>query len=90
MFFAGPVRRVIQERFGTDPLEGFKAPRVVPGAPDERAVIERHRMALVQGLNARVRVPVILFDPAKPIVFQLRKPWEPVGDPTGAPPDAPR
>lgn len=85
MFFAPSVRRTILERFGADPLEGFRPPRVVPGAPDEREVIERHRMALVQGLNARVRVPVILFDPAKPIVFQLRKPWEPVGEPEGEP-----
>jgi transmembrane protein TMEM260 (protein O-mannosyltransferase) len=77
LFFAASVRREIRERFGADPLEGFRPPRVVPGAKDEREVIERHRLELVQSLNARVRVPVILFDPSRPIVFQLRKPWEP-------------
>jgi len=77
MFFAGRVRREIRERFGADPLEGFRPPRLTPGAPGERAMIERHRMDLVRGLNARVRVPVILFDPGKGLVFQLRKPWEP-------------
>jgi hypothetical protein len=78
LFVAPSMRRTIRDRFGADPLEGFRPPRVTPGAPDEKAIIERHRQALVQGLNARVRVPVILFDPAHPIVFQLRKPWEPV------------
>jgi hypothetical protein len=77
LFFAASMRRTIQQRFGADPLAGFRPPRIRPGAPGEKAVIERHRLALVQGLNARVRVPVILFDPARPIVFQLRKPWEP-------------
>lgn len=89
LFFANPVRRAIQERFGADPLEGFRPPRVVPGAPDEAEVIERHRMALLHGLNARARVPVILFDPARPIVFQLRKPWEPVRE-SGIEPAGPR
>lgn len=84
MFFAERVRREVRERFGADPLEGFRPPRVTPGARDEREVIDAHRLRLVQDLNARVRVPVILFDPAKPIVFQLRKPWEPVEEP-GAP-----
>ncbi len=79
LFFANSVRRTVRERFGADPLEGFRPPRLTPGAPDEQAVIEAHRLRLVQDLNARVRVPVILFDPAKPIVFQLRKPWESAG-----------
>lgn len=76
MFFANSMRRTIRERFGADPLAGFTPPRLTPGAPDEREVIARHRMALVESLNVHVRVPVILFDPARPIVFQLRKPWE--------------
>jgi transmembrane protein TMEM260 (protein O-mannosyltransferase) len=76
LFFANSMRRTIRERFGADPLEGFVPPHVAPGAADERGIIARHRAALVESLNVHVRVPVILFDPAKPIVFQLRKPWE--------------
>jgi len=81
LFFANSMRQAIRERFGADPLAGFTPPRLTPGAPDEREVIARHRMALVESLNVHVRVPVILFDPARPIVFQLRKPWEAEGAP---------
>ncbi len=84
LFFANSVRRAVRERFGADPLEGFVPPRLTPGGPGEKEVIEAHRLRLVQGLNARVRVPVILFDPGRPIVFQLRKPWEPVRAPAGS------
>jgi hypothetical protein len=35
-----------------------------------------------------VRVPVIIFDPSRPIVWQLRKPWEPL-DQGPAPPPLP-
>jgi len=79
LFFAPSIRRSIRERFGPDPLAGFVPPHVRPGAPDEQEVIARHRAALVESLNVHVRVPVILFDPAQPIVFQLRKPWEASG-----------
>jgi hypothetical protein len=76
LFFSPAMRRTIRERFGADPLQGFVMPQVRPGMAGLSEVIARHRTALVESLNVHVRVPVILFDPGKPIVFQLDKPAE--------------
>ncbi len=79
--FASSMRRTIRERFGVDPLEGFDSPRLPLRAPAEgKAVIAESRQRLVRSLNERIRVPVILFDPTVPIVWQLRKPWEPADE----------
>ena len=43
---------------------------------EEAAIIDESRQRLVRSLNERVRVPVILFDPTVPIVWQMKKPWE--------------
>jgi hypothetical protein len=78
LMFASGMRRTIRQRFGVDPLEGVPPPRLVPGAPrqEDQAIIDRYRHRLLWGLNERIRPPVILFDPAVPIVWQIKKPWE--------------
>jgi hypothetical protein len=77
------TRNEFRRRFGIDPLEGARLPRVRPGSPEEATVIRESLRRLVAHVNARTRVPVIVFDPTIPIVTQLRKPWEP-------PPSRPR
>ncbi|HEY3215287.1 MAG TPA: DUF2723 domain-containing protein [Candidatus Eisenbacteria bacterium] len=82
LLFAPAMRRTIRERFGVDPVEGFRPPRLPYRAPEEeRKIIGESRQRLVRALNERVRVPVILFDPTVPIVWQMRKPWEPAEPP---------
>ena len=76
LFFSPAMRRTIRDRFGADPLQGFVMPHLRLGMPGLSEALTRQRTALVESLNVHVRVPVILFDPGKPIVFQLRKPWE--------------
>jgi hypothetical protein len=78
LLFTNSMRRTIRQRFGVDPVEGFRRPRLSPGRhrPEDDAIIDRSRQRLVRDLNDRIRPPVILFDPKVPIVFQLRKPWE--------------
>ena len=78
LLLAAPVRRRVRERFGADPLASFQPVRGVrAGTPEEAAAIDSARWRLLQGLSDRIRVPVILFDPKVPIVWQFRKPWEP-------------
>lgn len=83
MLYATPMRRRIRERFGVDPLEGFvESPQLPARSPaQEKAIIAESRQRLVRHLNERIRVPVILFDPTVPIVWQMSKPWEPAEEP---------
>ena len=82
LLYAPPMRRRIRERFGADPLEGFDTPHLPARATaGEKVIIDESRRRLVASLNERIRVPVILFDPAVPIVWQMKKPWEAAGDP---------
>jgi hypothetical protein len=80
VLFANSVRAEIRDRFGADPLLGFESPHLTRGAPSQERIIGHMRRRLLDDLNARIRAPVILFDPSKPIVFQLRKPWDPADD----------
>jgi hypothetical protein len=77
MLLEDRTREELRARFGVDPLEGFRVPQVRPGSAEEDAIIGRALDAIVRNLNARTRVPVILFDPSVPVVRQLSKPWEP-------------
>jgi len=61
-------------RFGVDPLEGLIVPSIPPGSPGEQEAIKRVLVQMVRHINARTRVPVILFDLTKPEVRLLRKP----------------
>ena len=83
MLYATAMRRRIRARFGVDPLEGFvESPQLPARAPaQEKAIIAESRQRLVRHLNERVRVPVILFDPTVPIVWQMNKPWDPAEEP---------
>jgi hypothetical protein len=78
MLLDGRTREEFRARFGFDPLEGFRLPYVRPGSPDEQTIIRQVLGSIIRGLNARTRVPVIMFDPSVPVVRRLRKPWEPV------------
>lgn len=84
MLLEDRTREELRARFGADPLEGIRIPQVRPGSPDEAEIIRRALASIVRNLNARTRVPVIMFDPGVPVVRQLRKPWEPVGDSAGS------
>jgi hypothetical protein len=88
LLFADSVRRAMRRRFGVDPAVGFRPPRAVPRTPQEREALAADRQRLLRSLNERIRIPVILFDPTVPIVWQMRKPWEPRDD-GGAPTPAP-
>jgi len=85
MLLEDRTREQFRTRFGTDPLEGVRIPRVQPGSAQEDAIIRRALGSIVRELNARTRVPVIMFDPSVPVVHQLRKPWEPVEGPAARP-----
>ena len=61
-------------RFGIDPAEGLAVPDAPPRDPGSRNPALPSLNALVASVNDRVRVPVIIFDPAVPVVRQLRKP----------------
>jgi hypothetical protein len=78
MLLEDRTRAQFRVRFGSDPLEGVRIPRVQPGSAEEDEIIARALGSIVRNLNARTRVPVILFDPSVPVVHQLRKPWEPM------------
>jgi hypothetical protein len=79
------MRRTVRERFGVDPVEGFEPPRLGPRpGPGDQEAIRQARLRLLWSLNDRIRPPVILFDPSVPIVWQIKKPWEPP-DRSGAP-----
>jgi hypothetical protein len=90
MLFAPAMRRAVRTRFGVDPVEGFRRPRLTTRVTraDEKAIIDESRQRLIRSLNQRIRVPVILFDPSVPIVWQLDKPWE--HSPETSPPASPR
>jgi len=77
MLYVPAVRRDFIRRFGVDPAADTQFPAAAMGTTDEQAILARSRRELVDHLNAHTRVPVIIFDPAVPIVFRLRKPWEP-------------
>jgi hypothetical protein len=69
----GPRARFLA-RFGVDPLEGLIVPTIAPGSPGEQEAIKRVMVQMVRHINARTRLPVILFDLSKPEVRLLRKP----------------
>jgi hypothetical protein len=77
MLLEDRTRAKLVERFGADPLEGIRVPRIRPGSADEQSIIRRTLGSIVRNLNARTRVPVVWFDPSEPVVRRLRKPWEP-------------
>jgi transmembrane protein TMEM260 (protein O-mannosyltransferase) len=79
VLLSGKIRREVLRRFGADPREGFRPSPYRSGTETESEYIAAARQDLVRRLNERVRVPVILFDPSVPIVWQYRKPWEPRG-----------
>jgi hypothetical protein len=92
MLAADIMRHRIRARFGADPMEGFEAvgmtAPVSPGTEEEKRAMNEARRRLLRGLSDRIRVPVILFDPSVPIVWQFRKPWEPAdgrGEPARSP-----
>jgi len=62
-------------RHGIDPLEGLAVPDpTVPRAPEEAdAVYDRFYAELTRGVNRRLALPVIVFDPRKPSVAMLEK-----------------
>jgi hypothetical protein len=70
------TRAGLRQRFGVDPLDDHPVPAIVPGSPDEEQRIQHYFKQVIRDLNARIRTPVIIFDPSVPIVQQLRKPWE--------------
>jgi len=90
MLLEDRTRAQFRARFGSDPLQGVRIPRVQPGSAEEDAIIRRALGSIVRELNARTRVPVIMFDPSVPVVHQLRKPWEPVEGPAARPATAQR
>lgn len=67
------TRGEIERRFGADPMAGEPVPEV----PADPAAAERVKrefvIRLLRDLNARVRVPVIFFDPSVPMVQALSK-----------------
>jgi hypothetical protein len=87
VLFAKSMRDTIRRRFGVDPLAGFRPPRLAARMPpeEEKAIISASRRQLIEDLNRRIRAPVILFDPTVPIVWQMKKPWEPTGPPEESP-----
>jgi hypothetical protein len=77
------TRARLRQRFGVDPLEDHPVPAIEPGDPAEELRIRQYFKVLIRDFNARIRTPVIIFDPSIPLVQQLRKPWErglPQGD----------
>jgi hypothetical protein len=77
LLLGGRVRAEIIRRFGVDPKEGARPLAAFRGAGSEENALAAARQDLVRRLNERVRVPVILFDPKVPIVWQYRKPENP-------------
>jgi hypothetical protein len=77
LLLGGRVRAEIIRRFGVDPKEGARPLGAFRGAGSEEQALAAARQDLVRRLNERVRVPVILFDPKVPIVWQYRKPAKP-------------
>ncbi|HEX7077946.1 MAG TPA: DUF2723 domain-containing protein [Candidatus Eisenbacteria bacterium] len=71
-----PTRAEIRRRFGVDPMEGEAIPEVPADAAAAGRVKSEFFLRLLRDLNARVRVPVIVFDPTVPMVEALRKPGE--------------
>ena len=69
-----PVRREMLRRFGVDPLMGLEVPELTPRTPNARQVHDRFLMKVVQGINERTRVPVVIFDPSVPMVREMPKP----------------
>jgi hypothetical protein len=77
LLFTESMRRTVRLRFGADPVAGLHFPSAAARPQDEEAFLKAKRLRLMSHVNERVRVPVILFDPAAQIVWQMRKPWEP-------------
>ena len=63
-------------RFGVDPLADLDVPNIAPGTPGEMAAIRRVLVQMVRNINARTRIPVVVFDLTKPEVRLLKKPWD--------------
>ena len=78
LLFAPRIRQAFAQRFGVDPIEGFQPPRLSSrlSLAEQKSIIDDSRQRLVQSLNERLRVPVIVFDPSVPTVWQLDKPGE--------------
>lgn len=76
VLLGGRVRGEIIRRFGVDPRDAMRPIATFRGAGSEQDALAAARQDLIRRLNERVRVPVILFDPKVPIVWQYRKPWE--------------
>ena len=76
LLFAPRIRQAFAQRFGVDPIEGFQPPRLSSrlSLAEQKSIIDDSRQRLVQSLNERLRVPVIVFDPSVPTVWQLDKP----------------
>jgi hypothetical protein len=73
LLLGGRIREEIIRRFGADPREGF---RPLGASARDSAALATARRDLLRRLNDRIRVPVILFDPMVPIVWQFPKPGE--------------
>lgn len=69
-----PVRREMVRRFGVDPLAGLTVPELNPHTPNARMVHDEFLMKVVDGINARTRVPVVIFRPDVPMVREMSKP----------------
>jgi transmembrane protein TMEM260 (protein O-mannosyltransferase) len=67
-------RERFKARFGIDPAGGLAIPYAPLGAPGGAEVQRRFLRLLVERMNQRVGVKVILFDPSIPLVRELRKP----------------
>ncbi|HEY6866376.1 MAG TPA: hypothetical protein VI792_03910, partial [Candidatus Eisenbacteria bacterium] len=63
-------------RFGVDPLADLVVPNIAPGTPEEMAAIRGVLVQMVRNINARTRIPVVVFDLTKPEVRLLKKPWD--------------
>ncbi|MGE5175165.1 MAG: protein O-mannosyl-transferase family [Hyphomicrobiales bacterium] len=67
------TRAEIERRFGVDPMAGEPIPDVPEDPAAAARVQEEFLIRVVRDLNARVRVPVIVFDPTVPMVQELKK-----------------
>jgi hypothetical protein len=89
LLYEGSTNQAIRQRLGADPMQGWVEPQIRLDSPGAKGKRGRYHRRLVEHLNARVRVPVIIFDPSRPIVWQLRKPWEPPDEGPAPPPVSP-
>ena len=67
------TRAEIDRRFGVDPMAGERIPEIPEDPGAAARVKQEFLIRLVRDLNARVRAPVVVFDPTVPMVQELRK-----------------